>query len=186
MASKKNTLLGVGWQNLTANNYRLIRYAHVLLWLAEAEVEVGSLSRANTLVNLVRARAANPADFVKKAVQGGTRDAYTETADPAANYLIKPYPASVFASKESARKAVRFETRLEFAMEGHRFFDLVRWGVADQVLNAYVTTEGNKRTYLKGARFVKGKHEYYPVPQEAIDNAFVGGKATLTQNPAYK
>jgi len=186
VASKKNTLLGVGWQNLTANNYRLIRYAHVLLWLAEAEVEIGSLSRARDLTNLVRKRAANPADFVKKAIQGSTRDAYTETAEPAANYVIKEYPASVFASKESARKAVRFETRLEFAMEGHRFFDLVRWGIAADVLNTYVTKEGDKRTYLKGARFTKGKHEYYPVPQEAIDNAFKGGQPTLVQNPAYK
>ena len=186
VASKNNTLLGVGWQNLTANNYRLIRYAHVLLWLAEAEAEIGSLERARTLTNMVRKRAANPVDYVKKAVQGATRDAYTETAEPAANYVIKEYPASTFATKEAARKAVRFETRLEFAMEGHRFFDLVRWGVAADVLNAYIAKEGEKRTYKKGSRFVKGKNEYFPVPQEAIDNAFKGGAPTLIQNPAYK
>ena len=186
VASKNNTLLGVGWQNLTANNYRLIRYAHVLLWLAEAEAEIGSLERARTLTNMVRKRAANPVDYVKKAVQGATRDAYTETAEPAANYVIKEYPASTFATKEAARKAVRFETRLEFAMEGHRFFDLVRWGVAADVLNAYIAKEGEKRTYKKGSRFVKGKNEYFPVPQEAIDNAFKGGAPTLIQNPTYK
>lgn len=186
VASKNNTLLGVGWQNLTANNYRLIRYAHVLLWLAEAEVEVGSLARARELVNMVRMRAANPADFVKKAVQGATRDAYTETAEPAANYVIRPYPATAFATRDEARKAVRFETRLEFAMEGHRFFDLVRWGIAEPTLNAYVAKEGEKRAYKKGSRFVKGKNEYFPVPQEAIDNAFKSGAPTLIQNPAYK
>jgi hypothetical protein len=188
VASKKNTLLGVGWQNLTANNYRLIRYASVLLWLAEAEVEVGSLSRARELVNLVRKRAANPADFVRKALPGSTRDAYTELPEPAANYVISEYGAAspVFATRESARKAVRFETRLEFAMEGHRFFDLVRWGIADQTLNAYLAKEGEKRTYLRAGRFTKGKNEYFPVPQQAIDNAFKNGAATLIQNPAYK
>jgi starch-binding outer membrane protein, SusD/RagB family len=186
IASKKNTLLGVGWQNLTGNNYRLIRYDHVLLWLAEAEVEVGSLEKARTLVNQIRARAAKPAYWVKKATQGATRDAYTETNDPAANYVIGQYPAAAFATKEAARKAVRFETRLEFAMEGHRFFDLVRWGIAADVLNAYTAVEGKKRTYLNGVKFTKGKNEYFPVPQEAIDNSAKAGTPTLVQNPAYK
>ena len=186
VASRQNTLLGVGWQNLTANNYRLIRYAHVLLWLAEAETEVGTLARARELTNIVRKRAANPNDFVKKATQGATRDAYTTTAEPAANYVINEYPAASFATKEAARKAVRFETRLEFAMEGHRFFDLVRWGIADQTLNAYLVKESEKRTYLKAGKFTKGKNEYFPVPQTAIDNAFKSGSPTLVQNPAYK
>ena len=188
IASKKNTLLGTGWQNLTANNYRLIRYAHVLLWLAEAEVEVGTLARARELTNLVRARAANPADYVKKAIQGATRDDYTVTEAPAANYVIKPYAATAaaFADKATARKAVRFETRLEFGMEGHRFFDLVRWGIAAETLNAYLAKESLKRTYLKVGTFTKGKNEYYPVPQTAIDNAYKAGAPTLVQNPAYK
>ncbi len=157
----------------------------MLLWLAEAEMEVGNLTRARELTNLVRNRVANPADFVKKATQGATRDAYTETNDPAANYLIKEYPASIFADKVAARKAVRFETRLEFAMEGHRFFDLVRWGIAAETLSAYLTKEGEKRTYLKLGRFTKGKNEYFPVPQTAIDNAFRAGQPTLVYNP-YK
>jgi starch-binding outer membrane protein, SusD/RagB family len=185
VASKNNTLLGVGWQNLTANNYRLIRYATVLLWLAECEVEVGSLERARTLVNQIRTRAANPADWVKKATSGSTRDAYTTTADPAANYVIRNYTAP-WTDKTVARKAVRHETRLEFAMEGHRFFDLVRWGIASDVLNAYTAVEGNKRSYLKGVKFTKGKNEYFPVPQEAIDNSAKAGVPSLTQNPAYK
>jgi starch-binding outer membrane protein, SusD/RagB family len=185
VASKNNTLLGVGWQNLTANNYRLIRYATVLLWLAECEVEVGSLERARALVNQVRTRAANPTDWVKNATPGATRDDYTVTAAPAANYVIRNYTAA-WTDKVVARKAVRHETRLEFAMEGHRFFDLVRWGIAADVLNAYTAVEGNKRTYLKGVRFTKGKNEYYPVPQEAIDNSSKAGVPTLTQNPAYK
>ncbi len=186
VASKAFTSIG-GWQNLTANNYRLIRYAHVLLWLAECEVEVGSLARAQELTNMVRGRAANPADFVKKATQGAKRDEYVVTEAPAANYVIKKYTAA-WADKVLARKAIRHETRLEFAMEGHRFFDLVRWGIASDVLNEYVSKESapTKRTYLKDAKFVKGKHEYYPLPQDAIDFAFLNGKPTLVQNPAYK
>jgi len=180
-----------GWGNLTSNNYRLLRYDMILLWLAECEVEVGSLEKARELVNMIRTRAANPAGFVQKATQGATRDAYTLVSDaqgnpvPAANYVIKNYTAA-WTSKEAARKAVRFETRLEFGMEGHRFFDLQRWGIAADVLNKYNDVESNKRVYKKGARFVKGKNEFYPIPQEAIDRSEKDGKPTLEQDAAYK
>jgi len=99
------------------------------------------------------------------------------TGKPAANYLVKPYPA--FASQDMARKAVRFERRIELAMEGHRHFDLVRWGVADVVLNTYLAKESLKRTYMTGATFVKGKNEYFPIPQAQID---IMGSAVLKQN----
>lgn len=156
-----------------ANNYRMIRLAHVLLWRAEVAVEENDLEKARELVNLIRNRAANPAGYVKNA--DGT---------PAANYVIAPYLLP-FASQEEARKAVRFETRLEFAMEGHRFFDLVRWGIADQVLNAYLAKEKTKRVYLNGATFTKGRNEYFPIPQPEIINSTVGGNPTLTQNAGY-
>jgi hypothetical protein len=67
---------------------------------------------------------------------------------------VKPY-ASAWSNQATARKAVRFETRLEFAMEGHRFFDLVRWGIAAETLNAYNAVESTKRVYKKGGVFVK-------------------------------
>lgn len=156
-----------------ANNYRMIRLSHVLLWLAECEVEVGTVDRARTLVNQIRTRAANP-DGVVKMPDG----------KPAGNYVIKTY-TTPWTDKTIARDAVRFETRLEFAMEGHRYFDLVRWGIADTVINAYLDVEQNKRTYLKGARFVKGKHEYFPIPAQEILNSAKDGKATLTQNTGY-
>lgn len=180
-----------GWANLTSNNYRIMRYSMILLWLAECEVELGNLERARDLVNQIRARAANPAGFVQKATQGATRDAYTLVFDskgapvPAANYNVKPY-ASAWSNQATARKAVRFETRLEFAMEGHRFFDLVRWGIAAETLNAYNAVESTKRVYKKGGVFVKGKHEFFPIPQEAIDRSEKDGKPTLTQDPSYK
>lgn len=157
---------------LNANNFRLIRYAQVLLWLAEIETEIGSLDKARTYVNQVRARAAKPEGFVKNA--DGTA---------AANYVIKEYPS--FADQTYARKAVRFEERLELGMEGNRRFDLVRWGVAAETMNAYYSVEGNKRSYLKGSQFIKGKHEYFPIPQQEILNSQVGGKPTLTQNSGY-
>lgn len=165
-----------GNPRLNANNYRMIRYAHVLLMLAECEVEVGTLARARDLVNLIRKRAANPDGFVKNT--DGTNSA---------NYVIKEYSAaaSAFADKAAARKAVQFETRLELAMEGHRFFDLVRWGIAAETMNAYYLKEKTKRTYFNGVSFIKGKHEYYPIPVQEIQNSQVSGQATLKQNAGY-
>ena len=190
IASKAFTAIN-GWGNLSANNYRIIRFGHILLWLAECEVELGNLEKARAYVNQVRTRAANPEGFVQKATQGATRDDFKLVFDskgapvPAANYVIKNYTAA-WTDAAMARKAVRFETRLEFAMEGHRFFDLQRWGVSADVLNKYVAVEGTKRTYKKGTVFTKGKNEFYPIPQEAIDRSSVNGTPTLVQDPAYK
>jgi hypothetical protein len=153
----------------TAKNYNIIRFADVLLMAAEAEVEVGSLAKAQEYINRVRARAANPGSMIQNAP---------------ANYQIMQY-LTPFASQDLARKAVRFERRLELAMEGHRFFDLVRWGIADQVLTTFLTPEKDRRSYLKGSGgFTKGKNEYYPIPNRIIEVARIAGN-TLTQNPGY-
>lgn len=174
-----------GWGNLTSNNYRILRYSMILLWLAEAEVEIGSLERARVLVNLIRTRASNPGGFVPKAIQGGSRNDFTIVeGEPAANYNIKNYN-SPWTDKMLARDAVRFETRLEFSMEGHRFFDLQRWGIASDVLNKYLQTEGKKRVYLSGRTFTKNKNEFFPIPLEAIDRSLKDGQPTLTQDPNY-
>ena len=153
----------------TAKNYNIIRFADVLLMAAEAEIEVGSLATAQEYINRVRARAANPAGFVPNAP---------------ANYQINTY-TTPFAGKEEAIKAVRFERRLELAMEGHRFFDLVRWDVAAEVLNTYWAKEKDRRGYLKSSGgFTKGKNEYYPIPNPIIEIASKAGN-TLEQNPGY-
>ena len=154
-----------------ANNYRMIRYAHILLMLAECEVEVGTVDKAREYVNLIRKRASNAAGFVQTAVNQ-------------ANYKIGEY-TTPWTDKNAAREAVRTETRLELAMEGHRFFDLVRWKIADKVINDYISFEQKGRTYLKGAKFTAGKHEYFPIPQAEIINSSLDGKATLKQNPGY-
>ncbi len=70
-------------------------------------------------------------------------------------------------------------------MEGHRFFDLVRWGIADQVLNLYVSKEKDRRSYLKSSGgFVKGKMNITQSPTELLRWARVAGN-TLVQNPGY-
>ncbi|MEO6284917.1 MAG: RagB/SusD family nutrient uptake outer membrane protein [Dyadobacter sp.] len=154
----------------TAINVNIIRFADVLLMAAEAEIEVGSLEKAREYVNIVRTRASNPESFVKK----GSANA--------ANYVISTYKTA-FASKEAARTAVRFERKLELSGEGHRFFDLVRWGVAESTVNAYLNYEGKKLSgALGGAKFTPNKNEFLPVPQEQID---LLGKEVLVQNPGY-
>lgn len=155
----------------TAINVNIIRFADVLLMAAEAEVEVGSLEKAREYVNLIRARAANPESFVKRA-----------TGVNAANYVIDIYKTA-WASKDAARAAVRFERKLELSGEGHRFFDLVRWGTAAADVNAYLTYESKKLAgALGGAKFTANKNEYLPIPQGQID---LLGKEVLTQNPGY-
>jgi tetratricopeptide (TPR) repeat protein len=162
-----------GWTSgYNANNLKLIRYSDVLLQLAEAEVELGNLEKARTLVNQVRQRAANPAGFVM------------DGAAPAANYKIGLYTAT-WTDQAVARKAVRFERRVELGMEGHRFFDLIRWGVAATEKNAYYAREKAKRSYLTGATFTAGKNEIFPIPAKAITQSAKDGTPTLKQNPGY-
>lgn len=154
-------------------NYTIIRFADVLLMAAEAEIEAGSLEQARTYVNMVRARAGLAEHWVKNA----------DTDLDEANYVIGEYPASAFADQASARTAVRFERKLELSGEGHRFFDLVRWGVAAETVNAYLQYEGQFLvTKFGGASFAAGKNEYQPIPQPQID---IQGSDVLTQNPGY-
>lgn len=158
---------------LTAININLMRFADVLLMAAEAEVEVGSLEKAREYVNMIRRRASNPEGFVEN-----------EDGSPAANYVINEY-AAPWTDKEMAWKAVQFERRLELAMEGHRFFDLVRWGIAAETLNAYLEEEKEHRQYLIGAIFEKGVDEYFPIPERQIILSSEDGQPTLQQNPGY-
>lgn len=173
-----------GWGNLSANNFRIMRLGHVILWAAEAKVELGKLEEARALVNRLRARAANPDGFVPGATQGATRPEYTLTGSPGANYNVGEYTAA-WTSQATARTAVRYETRLETAMEGSRFFDLQRWGVQSEVLNDYLARESKYRVYLQGKQFTAPKNEFYPIPTYAIDRSFLDGEPTLTQDPNY-
>lgn len=153
----------------TAINFPIIRFADVLLMAAEAEIEVGSLEKARSYVNMIRTRAANPAGFVMK----GTA--------PAANYVINNYTAA-WTDKAAARNAVRFERKLELSGEGHRFYDLVRWGTDVATLNAYLAYESALLpTALKGATY-KAVNKVLPIPQGQID---LIGSDILKQNTGY-
>ncbi|CAH0252203.1 MULTISPECIES: RagB/SusD family nutrient uptake outer membrane protein [unclassified Pedobacter] len=154
-----------GSSNVTGLNVNLIRLADVYLMAAECAVEKGDLGRALILVNAVRARAAKitPRDI------NGT---------PAAAYKVSQYTS--FPNDTYARNAVRFERRLELALEGHRFFDLVRWGVAKQTLESYFSFEGGYFNYLKGIT-IETRDDYFPLPQDQIDRS----NGTLKQSPGY-
>lgn len=152
-------------------NYTIIRFADVLLMAAEAEVELGNLEAARALVNQVRNRASNAASWVKRS-----------DGSNAANYVIGLYNTP-WSDAAVARKAVRFERKLELSGEGHRFFDLVRWGTVAADMNAYLNYEGAKLpNALGGATFKSNKNEYYPIPQTQIDRQ---GADILHQNPGY-
>jgi starch-binding outer membrane protein, SusD/RagB family len=169
--SQEGTLTdGSSWtRGYATMNVCIIRFADVLLMAAEAEIEAGSVDKAREYVNLVRTRAANPDGMVQKA---GVN---------AAKYVINNYTAA-WADKDLARKAVRFERKLELSGEGHRFFDLVRWGTAATEINAYLTFEGKVlTTALGGATYKTGKSELQPIPQDQIDLQ----KGALKQNPGY-
>jgi len=191
-----------GWQQAGGMNYNMIRFAEVLLWAAECEVEIGDLQKAEDLVNRVRTRAANPDGFLKKYVDDADPSkGFTNT--PAANYDIKLYSGgNSFAAKgkDYARKAVRFERRLELALEGQRFFDLQRYDLAQpgymaDLLNSYMQQELAKfNSYLPapqtynifvGANFIKGRHEIYAIPRLEIQRSAESSGPTLTQNPGH-
>ena len=174
-----------GPTELTANNVNIIRYADVILWAAECAAQAGELANATAYVNQIRARAQDKTGWV---YMGGTFDGatytYSDQTTPADNYKIGLYTSN-FADQATALKAVMFERRIELAMEGQRFFDLVRWGTASTVLNAYYDRYRNIMPLKKNAHWTAGKNEYYPIPQGEIDNMNSDGKIRLTQNPGY-
>ncbi|UOR03707.1 RagB/SusD family nutrient uptake outer membrane protein [Hymenobacter aerilatus] len=141
----------------SSKNWAIIRYADVLLWKAEALIELNRPTDALPLINQIRQRAQNSTSRLKQANGAAT-----------SNYKIALYPTAGF-TQAYAREALRFERRLEFAMEGFRFFDLVRWGVAANTLNTYFAKEKNLRQYLSTARFTPGRDEYMPIPLNQIN-----------------
>jgi hypothetical protein len=151
---------------------------------AEVEAQLGNFAKAETYVNIVRNRADNPDGFVHT-YKDPTRPTAGFTTTPAANYKVSPYPAGAFASKDFALKAIYFERKIELAMEGHRFFDLVRWGIADTELTAYFKYQNTVTTDLRSGKYIKGKNDYYPVPQRQIDLSASGGSPVLKQNSGY-
>jgi hypothetical protein len=130
---------------------------------------LGQQDKALPIINQIRDRAAASTGRLKK--DDGTFPS---------NYNIRPYPASGW-TRDYARTALQWERRLEFATEGARFFDLVRWGMAEPTLNAYLAIEKTRRSYLSTAKFTAARDEYLPIPQSEI--TFTNG--LYKQNPGY-
>ena len=130
----------------SSKNMDFIRYADVLLWRAEALIELGRHAEALPLINEVRVRAANSTERTKK--MDGTFPS---------NFKISEYVdgGNIAWTQENARKALQYERRMEFAMEGSRWFDLVRWGIAAETLNAYLACRKNKENASQRCIFYK-------------------------------
>ncbi len=153
-----------GW---TANGYRMIRFADLLLMIAECQIETNDLAGALANINLVRARAANPAGFVKMA-----------DGSNAANYQISQY--TTLGDQANARKVLYMERKLELGQEGHRYFDLNRWGITVTELNRVLTYEKTNSwgPALYGSAVVGAEDVTFPIPQRQIDLS----NGTLVQN----
>ena len=170
--SKGETYNG-SWQAFAMNDY-VFRYTDVMLMRAEALVELDKLSEARTIINDIRQRAANSID---------KHIAYAKN-----QCEIAFYPETYFQNKGMARQCLRWERRLEMAMENGRYFDLRRWGIASKTLNAYFVTEQHSiydgqtyAQYYKDARYEAGKNEFFPIPYNQL--YYIPG--LYTQNKGY-
>lgn len=146
----------------SSKNRDIIRYDDVMLWQAEALIELGRQNEALPIINALRERAAkSTAKLVD--VQG----------DPTGKFKIEPYQPGVNCptwTQDFARKALRWERRMEMSQEGARFFDLVRWGIAAETVNEYLAVEKTRRgSYLSEAKFTKNRDEYFPIPKNQIN-----------------
>ena len=164
-----------------ALNFIMIRFSDVLLLAAECEAQAGSLANARDLVNQVRERISDPTTGTQAWVLNEAGDDY------AANYRVATYPddAPAFATKENALKAILMERTLELNLEGCRFYDVVRFGLDDEIFNEFLATEKGKYDYLDLSAYTAVPDKYLPIPRDAIDRSLLGGDLTLTQNPGY-
>jgi len=189
MPYKTDPVPAGGWNGGANNtiNIQLIRLADVMLMLAECEVEIGDLARAEDLVNEIRTRAANCSQGPEATGSASVIDDIDDAGITWANYEVQPYPDGTFSSKDIARAAVRLERRLELALEGHRFFDLKRWGYlyAKQTIDDYIAVEKTRRTYLTGAAVFGERHMSFPLPTQQIQLSLIGGTPALKQNEGY-
>src|SRR5690606_4471666 len=138
----------------------LMRYAELLLNYAEALNEYdGPNARVYDAVNAVRER-------------GG----------------LFPYELPAGLTQEEMREAIRNERRIELAFEGHRFFDVRRWMIAEETDNKMMTgmeviRDGSSVTYN---RFEVRKHNFrkamyfWPIPYSEVAKS-----PELLQNPYY-
>ena len=140
-----------------ALDHPIIKLSDVMLWKAEAAIELGNVSEGINIINQIRTRALNSPRVYD----------FNDNTSDAANYQIGLYSTDV--TQQYATTALRMERRLELHNEGHHFYDLVRWGIASSWINDYMFTESAKRLYYSGAQFDAARDEYLPIPQIEID-----------------
>ena len=157
--SKGETYNG-SWQAFAMNDY-VFRYTDVMLMRAEALIELDRKEEAREIINAIRQRAANS---VNKHIAYASE--FCE---------IALYPSTYFQTKDMARECLRWERRLEMAMENGRYFDLRRWGIASKTLNEYFKTEQKAvyegqeyAKYYSDAFYTAGKNEFYPIPYNQL------------------
>ena len=138
-------------------NRIVLRYADVLLMRAEAQAQLGQTAEAIQLVNQVRDRAIG---MMTNSIVSSYPNKY------GVRYAVSRYTGSY--GKEETMKIVKMERRLELAMESQRFFDLVRWGDANTVINKFYTDESRTMNFLAGSVFTANKNEYLPIPKQQI------------------
>jgi starch-binding outer membrane protein, SusD/RagB family len=176
-SSNGDQTLSGGWAGtqLSNLNVELLRYSDVLLMAAECEVEVGDLNKARTYVNMVRKRAGNSA-------QGLTTQKVAINAPEItwAKYKIGTYDAA-WSDKNAARDAVRLERKLELALEGHRLFDLQRYGTYVDVETAYLAREKKVVPILATGAAPAAKNLAFPIPGSEITRS--GGN--IKQNDGF-
>ena len=145
-------LIKGGWWG-SPMNHIVLRYADVLLMRAEALIQLndGRIGEAIDLINELRNRASQSTTMIAN---------YPSTYG--VTFYVKPYTGTY--TKDEALKMLKFERRVELAMECDRFFDLVRWGEADQVLNKFYAEEADNCAVYSSASFTKNKNEYLPIP----------------------
>lgn len=141
----------------TPMNHIVLRYADVLLMRAEALIQLndGRIEEAVSLINEVRSRAG-------QSVTASTSVIKNYAEDYGVKIKVEPYNGTY--SQTDALKMLKFERRVELAMECDRFFDLVRWGEAAEVLNKYYAEEAADCSIYSNASFTKNKNEYLPIP----------------------
>jgi hypothetical protein len=167
---KTNPFMGSGL------NWDVLRLDEVMLWRAEALIQLNEqagLDEALNLINRIRERAAT-----------STGRLIFADGTPTGNFDVQSYKPGINCpvwDQEFALKALRWERNLEFSTEGKWFFDLVRWGIAAEFMNEYFEVEKIRRSYLRDAKFTKGRDEYFPIPQTQISYV----KGLYKQNPGW-
>jgi hypothetical protein len=170
-----------GWAPGSAMNIQYLSVRDAMLLYAECLAEDGELNAAMELVNQIRTRAGQDVNIIKG-----------DDGEPVANYKVATYPSShaAFTDRNTCIKAVRMERKLELAMEGSRWFDLVRWGgdYMAQYLSDYIDYDKQFLGKFAGASKLPATKVVFPVPQNQIDamGNDENGQPFLVQNSAWK